>query len=116
MAMMAQRMVPVESVLTFLAFDEKVSLDDGGLVKVRDALRPVVKKRGELNPGGDREAMMEQVEALREEMRVAVTAVLTESQSNALGDYIMELNERAQQARNWGGGGGGGGGRNWQGN
>lgn len=106
MARMGQRMVPVEAVLTFLAFDDKVNLDDDGLLKVREALRPIVKKRGELN-ASDRDAMMAQVEGLREEMRVAVTAVLTETQSNALGDFVMELNERAQQARNWGGGGGG---------
>ena len=35
MVAMAQRMVPVESVLTFLAFDAKVNLDDDRLVKVR---------------------------------------------------------------------------------
>jgi len=102
MAMMGQRMVPVESVLGFLAFDEGVNLEDGRLAKVREVLRSIVKERRDLGSAGDREAVMEQAAALNKEMAASLKTVLTASQNDALTGHLADLESRG---RGWGRGG-----------
>ncbi len=102
--MMAARFVPVEQTLGFLAFDKKIGLADDQLLKVRNELKTVHKKRAELMEGmqggeGDREAMMEQVRALRGEMLDKLTSLLTAEQNKTLDEYMERM-------RNFGGRGG----------
>ena len=103
---MAARFIPVEQTLGFLAFHEKIGLTDDQLLEVRNELKTVHKKRAELMEGmqggeGGRQAMMEQVRALRGEMVDKLTSLLNAEQNKALDEYMERM-------RSFGGRGGGG--------
>jgi len=96
--MMAMRSVPIEQILGFLAFDEKVGLSNEQLGKVRDALKVVYSERSALvkkiSGSQDRETAMTEVRKLRGQMTQKLTAVLDTKQVEALKVYMQEMNQR----------------------
>ena len=100
-AMMAMRSVPVEQILGFLAFDEKVNLNVEQLGKVRDALKGIHADRAELvqklRGSEDQEAAMNEVRKLRMQMTQKLTAVLDAKQVEALKEYMQNMNQRGGQ-------------------
>lgn len=110
-AMMAMRSVPIEQILGFLAFDEKVDLNTEQLGKVRDVLKSIHTDRAalvkELSGNNDQEAAMTEVRKLHQKMTQKLTAVLDAKQVDALKTYMQNMNQR--------GGRGGQGGRGREG-
>lgn len=94
-AMMAMRFVPIEQVLGFLAFDEKMGLSNDQLLKARDELMLIYAKRAELmknaQGGEGRDAMMGEVQKLRGEMAQKLTAILQPKQVEQLKSYMQQL-------------------------
>lgn len=118
-AMMAVRNVPVEQVLGFLAFDDKVALDLEQLGKVRDALKAIHTERADLvkklSGSGDQEAAMTAVRKLRGQMTQKLSAILKPDQVETLKKYMQNMNQRGGRGgqggqRREGGGRRGGGG------
>jgi hypothetical protein len=120
-AMMAMRSVPIEQILGFLAFDEKVGLSNEMLGKVRDELKAIHADRAtlvkKLAGSEDREAAMTEVRRLRGQMTQKLSAILQPNQVDALKTYMQNMNQRGGQGgrggdggRRRGGGGDGGGG------
>ena len=122
-----QRFLPVEQVLSYLAFNENVALSDEQLVKVRASLKGIYAKRQELQRSlrgsNDQQAAMQQVRALRMEMTQGLSAILNEDQTKGLQEMMQRMGQRGQRGqgqrggqggrgggRGGGGGGGGGGG------
>jgi hypothetical protein len=119
-AMMAMRSIPIEQILGFLAFDEKVGLSHEQLGKVRDALKAVYVERSalvkKLGDNNDRETTMTEVRKLRGQMTQKLTAVLDANQVEALKGYMQEMNQRGGRGGQGGPGGRGSGGRRDGGN
>ena len=96
--MMAMRSVPIEQILGFLAFDEKVALSREDLGKVRDELKIIYVDRAklmqELGASTDREAAMTEVRKLRGQMTQKLSAVLSPDQVKALQAYMQTMNQR----------------------
>jgi len=109
-AMMAMRSVPVEQILGFLAFDDKIGLSDEQLGKVRNELKIIHSDRAKLVKGlagsEDRDATMTEVRKLRAQMTQKLTAILNPGQVKGLQDYMKTMNQRGGR-----GGGRGGDGR-----
>ena len=110
-----QRLLPVEQVLSYLAFNENVALSDEQLVKVRASLKGVYAKRQELQRSlrgsNDQQAAMQKVRALRMEMTQGLTAILNEAQTKGLQEEMQRMGQRGQGQRGQRGGQGGQGGR-----
>lgn len=110
-----QRFLPVEQVLTYLAFNENVGLSDEQLVKVRASLKGVYTERQELQRSlrgsNDQQAAMQQVRALRMEMTQGLNAILNEDQVKGLQEMMQRMGQRGQGQRGQRGGQGGQGGR-----
>ena len=117
--------LPVEQVIGFLAFDEKMGVTDDQLLKVRKELKVFYEKRADyakkiaqdMEGVEDRQAMMEKMRAmggemqeLRQEMMGKISGVLDAKQTKLLEGYLKTM-------RGAGGRGGrGGGGRGNRGN
>jgi len=119
-AMMAMRSIPIEQILGFLAFDDKVGLSNEQLGKVRDALKDVYAERAilvkKLSGGDDRDAAMTEVRKLRGQMTQKLTAVLDAKQVEVLKGYMQEMNQGGGRGGQGGPGGRGSGGRRGGGN
>ena len=116
-AFLVNRMVPIEQVMGYLAFDDKIALKDDQLVKIRQALKALNGKRDGLRQelqgqgqGGDMQAARQKVMMLAREMNQAVAGALDAKQTEEFKGYMKRMQERAQR-----GGGGRGGGRGGQG-
>ena len=109
---MLRMMLPIEQTIGYLAFDEKMALRDDQLVEIRGALKGVHAKRAalteEMRGGGDRQAMMGQVQALRKEMIEGLNGVLDDQQDKLLDDYLKRIQEARQRFQQGGGRQGGG--------
>ena len=114
-----QRFLPVEQVMTYLAFNENVALSDAQLVKVRASLKGIYAKRQELQRSlrgsNDQQAAMQKVRALRMEMTQGLAAILNEDQTKGLQEMMQRMGQRGQRGQGQrgqrGGQGGRGGGR-----
>ena len=110
-----QRFLPVEQVLSYLAFNENVTLSDEQLVKVRASLKGIYTKRQELQRSlrgsNDQQAAMQKVRALRMEMTQGLTAILNEDQAKGLQEMMQRMGQRGQRGQGQRGGQGGRGGR-----
>ena len=112
-AFLVNRMVPIEQVMGYLAFDDKIALKDDQLIKIRQALEEVNGKRDGLRQelqgqGGDMQAARQKVMMLAREMNLAVAGALDAKQTEEFKGYMKRMQERAQRG---GGGRGGQGGR-----
>ncbi len=109
-AMVAMRFVPVEQILGFLAFDEKVGLSNEQLVKVKDELKAIHAKRAGIlknfQGSDDREAVMGEVQKLRADMTQKLSAVLKPDQVETLKVYMQQINQRGGPGGQRGGQGG----------
>ncbi|MDA0748495.1 MAG: hypothetical protein O2954_18405 [bacterium] len=103
---MLRMMVPVEQVLGFLAFDEKIALTDAQLVQIRRELKEVLDKREEVARGmqeGDREEAMEQIQVLRGDLQARLTSGLNGKQNELLKEYFQRMQDAQQRFRQGGG-------------
>ena len=114
---MIRRFLPLEQTIGYLAFDEKISLKDDQLLKIRKGLLPLHGKRTKLAGSlrdGDREQVMQDVRGLNREMREGILAVLDPRQTELIKAYWQRQHEMMERFRGGGGrrgrGGGGGGG------
>ncbi|MCZ6631914.1 MAG: hypothetical protein O7G87_00785 [bacterium] len=114
-AFLVNRMVPIEQVMGYLAFDDKIALKDDQLLKIRQALKELNGKRDGLRQelqgqgeGGDMQAARQKVMILARQMNQAVAGVLDAKQTEEYKGYMKRMQERAQRG---GGGRGGQGGR-----
>ncbi len=110
-----QRFLPLEASLGFLAFDEKVGLDNEQLLKVVSELRALYTKRQEIaqsmQGGGDRQAAMQDVQGLRQELTQKLGDILKPDQLEAFRGYMQQMQQRQGGGRGGEGRGGQGGGR-----
>ena len=112
--MMVRGQLPLEQVLGFLALDGGVSVADDQLVKIRGVLKELATKRDEyvkkvaqeMSGAEDRQAMMERmrgmredVQGLRTEMVERVKGVLDASQSKKLDKYLEQMRRTGRGAR-----------------
>lgn len=116
-----QRFLPIEQVLSYLAFNENIALTDEQLVGVRAALKGIYTKRQELQrslrESNDQQAAMQSVRELRMEMTQGLSAILDEEQTKTLQAFMQRAGQRGQRGGQGRGGEGGrrGGGRGGQG-
>ncbi len=105
-------MLPVEQTLSFLAFDGRIALKDNQLLEIRNALKEIHGKRGELEKemqdGADRQQISEKLGRLRSTMFDKVKVVLDDSQDKVLDGYLERMRRGFQRGRGGGGRRGGG--------
>ena len=105
------RFLPVEQVLSYLAFDADVALSNDQLIKVREVLKGTHAKRAELQASmrgnNDQEAAMSEVRKLRTEMTQGLSTILNDTQTKAFQTYMQRMSQRGGR----GGQGGRGSGR-----
>ena len=110
-AFLVNRMVNIEQILGYLAFEEKIALNNDQLLEVREALMGIHAKRAEVrqeiqDSGGDVQEARQKVMLLAREMNQMVSGVLDEKQTDEYKAYMKRMQERMQR-----GGGGRPGGR-----
>lgn len=116
-----QRFLPIEQVLSYLAFNDNIALTDEQLVGVRTTLKGIYAKRQELQrsmrENNDQQAAMQAVRELRMEMTQGLSAILNEDQTKTLQTFMQRAGQRGQRGGQGRGGEGGrrGGGRGGQG-
>ena len=107
-AMMAMRNVPIEQILGFLAFDDKVALSNELLGKIRGELKTIHVERAslvkKLSTGADQESAMTAIRKLRAQMTQKLSAILKPSQVKALQTYMKNMNQRGGRGERGGGG------------
>ncbi len=112
-----QRFLPVEQVLSYLAFNDNIALTDEQLAEVRASLKGIYTKRQELQrsmrENNDQQAAMQAVRELRMEMTQGLGAILNEDQTKTLQTFMQRMGQRGQRGGQGRGGEGGrrGGGR-----
>lgn len=99
--MMAMRSVPIEQILSFLAFDDKVAVSNEQLGKIRDELKVIHAQRaqllGQLRENQDREAAMMEIRKLRRQMTQKLTGVLNAQQVEILSTYMQNMAQRGDR-------------------
>lgn len=112
-----QRFLPVEQVLSYLAFNDNIALTDEQLTKVRATLKGIYTKRQELQrsmrENNDQQAAMQSVRELRMEMTQGLREILTADQDKLFQEQMQRMSQRGQRGQ--GGQGRGGQGRGGQG-
>ena len=117
----------VEQILSYLAFDEKISVNDEQLIKLRNVLKEThtyqqqmqktIRAEMEANDGnfdGVREKMMEmraEMEKVNASMQKNIAAVLDKDQHELFQTHMKAMEERRGRGRGDRGGRGGRGGR-----
>jgi len=105
-AMRVRGQLPVEQVIGFLAFDEKMGVTDDQLLKVRRELKAFYEKRAdyakkivqEMEGAEDRQSMVEkmrsmggEMQELRQEMMGKISGVLDAKQTKLLEGYLRVM-------------------------
>ena len=107
-AFMVNRMVAIEQVLGFLAFDSKIALSDKQLTQIRKELKGIHAKRTEMakemQGSNDPQEARQKVMVLAREMNQKVVGVLDAKQTETYKTYMKRMQERMQRGGRQGGG------------